>query len=500
MTQTIDQVFGEYINNQELADLKFIVGEKKDVLYAHKFVISLISPFWKELFYSQDYEDEETIGVTELTLPDIDTESFQVFLEYAYKRHIDVKDDQIFKLLNVSDKYEIDELKTYCNDLFQKSLDKTNCISYYENGKRRGIEDWTKLAMSYIEEHSNVILENENCFQKLSIETIKVVLGLKKLFAKEIHVFKSLLRWTEYQKETKYKDDEKVTIETLFSEFTDLIKLDLMSFQDLEEVKKSGIYPVQLLLEHAIKLSQTYKLVVKPLTRAGPQLEDLKVLLLGTCRRGNDRLEHLKESIMSGGIENVDIVNIENTTPTIEKMNEYDTVVVRGRNGAAMNNSTALGNNLARYVEGGKGLTVIAINSLINNDSYRLNGRIVDEGFIPLAVGERMQQEQRELGEVHLPEHPIMEGVQTFKAKDYTHVIGTNEINGGTLIASWNNGFPLITEKTQQEGFGTVVCLNFHPISTKITNDCGKAWLQETDGAKIIANSIQYVGMKWFEK
>ncbi|KAJ6245519.1 btb/poz domain-containing [Anaeramoeba flamelloides] len=499
MSQKIDEALSNYINSKDLADVKFVVGSKEEVFYAHKIVISMVSTFFKNIFYSKDWENKEVRGVTELTLPNIDAESFKVFLEFAYQRHIEVKEDQIFKLLNVSEKFKIEELKKYCIETYDKTLNKYNCISYYEFGKKNGIKDWTEKAMHFIEKHSNLIFENESCLQKLSLETIKTVLGLEKLLAREIHIFKALVKWAEYQKETKHKDDEKVTLQIILKDFLEYIRLDLMSFDDLQEIQKTGLYSSEKVLEYTIQLSNDKKLNLRPLTRGGIQLRDIRVLLLGSCRRGQERLEHLKESIMFGGIQNVTIVDIGNTCPSFELMKEYDAIVLRGRNGSEMNSSSVLGDRLAGYVESGKSLIVIAINTLINSEGYRIKGRILDEGFIPLAVAERVQQDQRELGEVHLPDHPIMHGVETFKTKDYTHVIGTHELNDGTLIASWNNGFPLITEKRKEDHFGTVVCLNFHPISTKITNDCGKAWLQETDGAKIISNAANYISMQAFK-
>ncbi|KAJ3442801.1 hypothetical protein M0812_12548 [Anaeramoeba flamelloides] len=222
------------------------------------------------------------------------------------------------------------------------------------------------------------------------------------------------------------------------------------------------------------------------------RLKRNRILLLGSARRGLKRLEHLKQSIIGGFRATVDILDISKQTPRFETMNRYDTIVLRGKNSGAIDDPVTLGNHLARFVEYGKGVIVIAINTLIDND-YKIKGRIVEDGFIPLVIANRVDSKQRQLGKIHLPNHPIMKGVQTFKTKDYTHIIGTHDLNGGTLIASWNNGYPLVTEKRKKESYGSVICLNFHPMSTKITDDCGKAWLKETDGAKIISNSVQYV-------
>ncbi|KAJ6241912.1 pep-cterm sorting domain-containing protein [Anaeramoeba flamelloides] len=499
MSGGISEILKNCVNQEKMADVELIVGKDEVRFQAHRFILALVSPFWRSKLYTEGWEKQETKGKITIKLPELDPKLFGMFLEFAYTRKVTMKNNVVFELWKVADQYGVPQLKQYCADLFEKTLDATNCINFYEFGVTAGVEEWKVSAMDYIKGNTKQVLSNEECFVGVKEETVQSILDIEKLYAPEINILKALVRWGKDKKEKEFPNDEGVTFRNILKNFVPQIKLDLMSFTDLDYIKETQIYGPNDLLQIAVELANNFKLNIKPLTRAGPQIQNLKVLLLAGARRGTNRLEHLKGTIMSGGIEMVDIIDISATAVTFEKMNEYDTIVLRSQNGVDMVENMRLGNDLARYVEGGKGLTVIAINSLINTDGHRVKGRIVDEAFIPLAVAERVQQDERELGEIHLPEHPIMEGVQSFKAKDYAHLIGTQDINGGTKIASWNNGFPLITEKTKQESFGTVVCLNFHPMSTQITNDCGKAWLRETDGAKIIANSVQYVGMKIYK-
>ncbi|KAJ6226549.1 btb/poz domain-containing [Anaeramoeba flamelloides] len=498
MSNSIEEVLSNYLYNQELADVKFNVGKNKKVFYAHKMVLSIVSSFWEKQFYSENWESSDHLGVTEIDVPDIECETFAHFLEYAYKKEIQPKKGMVTKIYFVAQKYEMEELKQYCMNEFKRSLNETNYIAYYEFGKQIGVKEYTQYAKQFLENHSDRIIRNKECFKSLSIDTIKMILGLKKLMAKEIDIFQALVEWAKEKKATKCKDNKSVTVKTLLRDFLPNIRLDLMDFKDLKIVKQTGLFPVQQLFNHSINLIQKNKIKICPLTRAGPQLEHLKVLLLAAARRGQTRLEHLQDTIKSNGIQYVTVIDINTTTPTFEFINQYDAVVLRGRNGSGMINPNILGDHLARFVKGGKGLVVIAINTLINADGYRIKGRIVDDEFIPLAIGERIQESSRNLGDVLIPEHPIMEDVESFKTKEYAHLIGTQNINGGKLIAKWSNGYPLITEKNKKEGYGTVVCLNFHPMSTKITDDCGKAWLHGTDGNKIISNSVAYVGMRYY--
>ncbi|KAJ6245462.1 btb (poz) domain-containing 2a-related [Anaeramoeba flamelloides] len=500
MSITQEQILKTFINNRELADVKFFVGLSKTVFYGHKFVVALVSPYWKNLLYSKGWEKQRTRKLTELYLPDLSPIIFRSFLQFAYTRKVAIKDDLVFKLWEMSEKYEIDQLKQYCGEAFNRTLSNENCINYYQFSINRKLEEWSKVSLQYIEKHSDQILKNSDCFLGMGIETIKSILQLGQLSALETDILRSLISWSSHQKKVLQQSGKQAaTVKSILQNFMPLIRIDLLDFEGLELLYEHGLIEKKSIFLRCMKLVKTHGIKVQPFTRSGLGLEDLRILLLVNCRRGVERINDLKNSIMSTGIQNVNIMNCETLIPTFEQMCQYDAIVLRNRNGAQLKSNIILGNDLARYVETGRGLVVIAINTLINNDSYRIKGRIQDEGFIPLQSGERIEKQGNQLGEILLPNHPIMKGVNTFRTKTYAHVIDTHNLNDGTLIAKWQNGYPLISEKTKDD-HGTVVCLNFHPISTHISTDCGKAWLQDSDGGKIIANSVTYVGMKYNQK
>ncbi|KAJ6240726.1 btb/poz domain-containing [Anaeramoeba flamelloides] len=500
MSQALDEILLGYVNNKEFADVKFVVGKKKAIFYAHKFFLSLVSAYWRNVLYSKGWETRRTRSLTEIYLPDLEPRIFLSFLQFVYTRSVKIKGNLVFELLDIAKKYGIEELFKYCDESFQKSLSNENCIKYYEYSCQNKLEKWKAISSGYIEDHSGEIMKNHFCLIESTKETVLSILNLEKLYAFEIDIVKSLIYWSRSQKRKYYQSNEKVQLKDILIEFKPLIKLEFLDFDGLEQVSDIGLYSPTIIFGAMMKLTQKYKVKVRPLTRAGAGIEDLKVLLLANCRRGHERIEHIRESVMTTGIQNVDIMNCSSQAPSFDEMFKYDCVVVRNRNAENLHNQVELGNDLARYVEAGKGVVIIAINTLIDNDTCRIKGRLQDEEFIPLQFGERIQQDSRELGEVLLPEHEIMTDVNSFKTKNYAQLIGTHDVRGGTIIAKWSNGFPLITEKTKEENFGTVVCLNFHPCSSKITNDCGKVWLENTDGDKIIANSVSYVGMKLYKR
>ncbi|KAJ3440506.1 btb (poz) domain-containing 2a-related [Anaeramoeba flamelloides] len=393
-----------------------------------------------------------------IQLPELDPSPFGSFLEYAYTRRISVQNSQVFELWKVADEYGIPQLKRQCADMFEKKLNGSNVLNFYEFGIKNGVEEWNKVTKKFLVENTKTIFTKVNCLEGVQLETIQGVLKIERLFAREIDIFQALHHWATKQKESCYSNDETVTIKTLLKDILPSIRLDLMTFGDIAVLEKTGLFPPELLFNAITTLANKHRITFRPYPRGGAQLSDLKVLMCGAARGGMPRLEHLKESFTSGAINNLDITNIDNITPTFETMTKYDAIILRSRRGVSIVNNEILGENLAKFVETGKGLVVIAINSLINNENCQIKCRLLDEGFIPLVPWERESKEEGELGKIHLPDHPIMNGVSTLKAKYYTHIIGTHDINGGKLIASWNNGFPLITRKKKKVGIMAQLC------------------------------------------
>ncbi|KAJ6234450.1 btb (poz) domain-containing 2a-related [Anaeramoeba flamelloides] len=486
-----------YQNNRKLSDVKFLIGSPKEIFYGHKFVVALLSNYWKKQMYPQIIRQYQQPKVHEIYLPQEDPRVFELFLEFAYTRHASVQDEIIFKLISFSKRFKTPTLEKYCCSVFESIINSKNCFLLYEFSLQSKNQSWVDLLIMYIQDHSFEIFQNNNCFEGLKENIVKSVLKMENLEAAEIEIFHSLLKWGRFEQS---KSRKKKKLSAILKNLLPFIRVELLDFVGLEEVSKLNYYNPKHLYELMMDLFHTINKPLPLLTRSQNSTKQLKVLLIANCRGGQNRVHHIKESIMSTGISFVDVINCHTNTPDYETMLKYHAIVLRNRNYEDIHDSANLGNNLAKYVENGRGLVVIAVNTLINNEPYKIQGRIVHERFIPLRCAERGESQLRKLGQVDCPNHPIMDGVKSFETKNYSHFIETNDINGGKLIAKWDNGFPLITEKRKKLYFGTVVCLNFHPCSTKITNDCGKAWKKNTDGAKIIANSVTYVALKYLKK
>ncbi|KAJ6228045.1 btb (poz) domain-containing 2a-related [Anaeramoeba flamelloides] len=499
----LDQIY----NNPHFHDVVFLLGKEETKAYGHKLVLSMNSPIWKGMFYTQEWMETKGRDKCLVRIPDLDPKVFLGFLEWIYTRKAKISHTTIYGIYKLAHKYCIPGLKKYCTGHFRKILNGRNCLRHAERSATEGISIWHKISLNYLMQNSKKFMNNSKCFIGLREETVRSILEMKDLNCEEILVFRALKRWAEniqndLIKKNKTKiyelilinpDQKKITARKLVKKYLHLIRLDLMDFNHYNELIKSGYYDHTILLKEGFKVVKKFDLKAKTKSRSGPQLSDCKILLVGWCRSGETHVSDLINSLKSGGIENVTHMDPTVNLPSLKAMLRYDAIVVRSSNVNSIRKGGNLGSNLAKYVDAGNGVIVIAINTLINSPDKQIRGKFQNQNYIPLKIAERERSEQRSLGKVFSPNHPIMRDVKTFKCKDYTHFIKTNDLNGGRIIASWDNGYPLITEKRRNDKSGIVVCFNFHPISTRITNDCGKAWLQETDGNLIFSNTLSYL-------
>lgn len=180
---------------------------------------------------------------------------------------------------------------------------------------------------------------------------------------------------------------------------------------------------------------------------------------------------------------NVDTFLLGSGTPSVAQMQEYDAVMVFTDSGAQ--NADLLGNNLADYVDLGGGVVQATFSW---HDAIPIGGRWRSDGYSPLTYGAQSQGTEFFIGTRHIPGHPILADVNSFSGGTSSFHNTVDVAPGGTAIADWTNGRPLVAEMT---GFvGGIAGLNFYPPSSDARADF---WRTSTDGDLLMANALVYV-------
>lgn len=212
---------------------------------------------------------------------------------------------------------------------------------------------------------------------------------------------------------------------------------------------------------------------------------DADILIAGAPGGGQAWLDDVVAQIFATGQVPgaIDTFNIQMGTPSLALLQSYDSVMVF--TDFAAQNATLLGDRLADYIDSGGGVVQATFSW---HNLIPIAGRWQSGGYSPLTYGSQAQGIEMFLGTRHLPGHPVLANVVSFSGGTSSFHNTVNVAAGGTAIADWTNGVPLIAEMT---GFnGRIIGLNFYPPSSDARGDF---WRASTDGDLLLANSMVYV-------
>ncbi len=186
-----------------------------------------------------------------------------------------------------------------------------------------------------------------------------------------------------------------------------------------------------------------------------------------------------------GSLPKVDIISVTGSTPSLAQLRSYQSVMVYSDGN--FNDSVAMGNVLADYIDQGGGV-VIQTFGFYNGSGLGLLGRI-SNGYLPFTTASYTAPGNLTLVK-DLPLHPLLDGVNSFNGGTSSYLNSSISIvPGATLVAHWSNGQPLVG--TTNKGPGRITGLNFFPPSSDVRSDL---WVSSTDGARLMANALLWSG------
>ncbi len=172
-------------------------------------------------------------------------------------------------------------------------------------------------------------------------------------------------------------------------------------------------------------------------------------------------------------------------TPTLSQLMDYDAVMVWSNGTYA--SDVELGDVLADYVDEGGGVVLAVFTTSTTTAGRSLLGRFDSEGYWIIQPRSGNTSGLANLGTIHDPEHPTMDGVSSLLFNGTAFLPSTTTLAPhGELIASWDDGRPLVTVSRE---YPNRVDLGMFPPSEDAN---GNYWQTATDGARLMANALLY--------
>lgn len=160
--------FKYLLETGNFSDFLIIAGAKE--FHVHKCVLSIQSPTLANLF-------EKEKELAELTIDDFTAEAVEVFIQFMYNGEL--RDEvHAIELFGLSSDLQVTELRSECEKIILKKIDKCNADNIFALATRYGSEDMKKLALNEIKKMFPGIPVSDELLQ--NPEKLKDLIELKR--------------------------------------------------------------------------------------------------------------------------------------------------------------------------------------------------------------------------------------------------------------------------------------------------------------------------------
>ncbi|KAL3092986.1 hypothetical protein niasHS_004588 [Heterodera schachtii] len=187
------------LSSAEDADVHFLVGQKKELLHAHKLILKHASEVFEAMFrfdaQKEKTENAPAEGVVEV--PDIEAAAFRVMLAFIYADDLsDLNGENAMAVLYAAKKYGVDELISL--SLKKLSIPTLpNVFLAYAQACLLLLEDFARQCLLYICQNATTLFETEQ-FLQIDQNLLGEIFGRDQLVVcNEFEIWKAALRWAD---------------------------------------------------------------------------------------------------------------------------------------------------------------------------------------------------------------------------------------------------------------------------------------------------------------
>ena len=187
------------INNHLFSDVKFVVrqsdgeSESKQVIPAHKFVLSIGSPVFEAMFYGELAETRDSIK-----LPDCEYESLLELFRYMYSDEANLSGSNVMGVLYLAKKYMVPSLAAKCTEYLQNNLGPSNVFNILPTAGKYEEKDLVDRCWKVIDRQTEAAVKSDG-FSTIKRSLLESVVLRDTLTVKEIDLFKAVDSWATKQ-------------------------------------------------------------------------------------------------------------------------------------------------------------------------------------------------------------------------------------------------------------------------------------------------------------
>ena len=193
---TIRERSKHMFNNDLFSDVKFVVregpsgeSESKQVIPAHKFVLSISSPVFEAMFYGELAETTDSIE-----LPDCEYDSLLELFRYMYSDEVILSGSNVMGVLYLAKKYMMPSLADKCAEYLRDNLDASNVFGILTQAQKYEEKNLEDHCWKVIDEQAEEAVKSEG-FVTIERSLLERVVERDSLNIQEIELFKAVNLW-----------------------------------------------------------------------------------------------------------------------------------------------------------------------------------------------------------------------------------------------------------------------------------------------------------------
>ena len=174
-------------------------SESREVIPAHRFILSIGSPVFEAMFYGGLPETRDSIE-----LPDCGYESLLELFRFLYTDEAKLSGSNVMEVLYLAKKYMVPLLVTKCTEYLQDNLDPSNVfsiLSYAEHYEGKNLVD---RCWKVIDEQTDAAVKSDG-FATIEKTLLEALVERDTLNIAEVDLFKAVVEWATKECERQGK-------------------------------------------------------------------------------------------------------------------------------------------------------------------------------------------------------------------------------------------------------------------------------------------------------
>ncbi|KAI6172967.1 Cytoplasmic tRNA 2-thiolation protein 1 [Aphelenchoides besseyi] len=198
------------LESELFSDVTFVVGNQRERVPAHQFVLSVRSKVFAAMFHNPGFQQSSVNGIQEVEVPDIEPSIFRVMLRFIYTDQLKLSPDEVMAIVYAARKYEIQSMESACITYLKKNLDAENVFFILEQSRLFDLNELSAVAWDFIDNQPHAVLNGES-FVDIGYSTLCELLRRDSFGTKERDIYDADV-YATICKEQIFKAEERIAI------------------------------------------------------------------------------------------------------------------------------------------------------------------------------------------------------------------------------------------------------------------------------------------------